>query len=96
MRGNMSDHYHYASDIQGAADDNHSHAPRDIGAAEEHDLDMLERRVNSLEADVRSLERDKAASDQRIFELQGRVIEMADGVRDFIGLVKIAVEEGRL
>lgn len=52
-----SDHYHYVSEVQGAADQSHSHTPREIGAAEDHDFTMLQREVNSLEADKRELER---------------------------------------
>jgi len=50
-------HTHHASEIQGAADDRHTHSPRDLGAAEDHDLTMLERRVLRAEADVAELER---------------------------------------
>lgn len=66
----MGDHYHYASEVQGAADEHHSHSPRDIGAAEDHDLNMLERRVQSTEGDVATLERNLASE---LRALKGRV-----------------------
>lgn len=92
----MSDHYHHASEIQGAADDRHGHTPREIGAAEEHDLDMLERRVRGLEQDVQVLERDKAAQDRTIAGLQADVRSLADSVSTLMGLVRGAAEEGRI
>jgi len=92
----MSDHSHYASEVQGVADDRHSHTPRDIGAAEEHDLDMLERRVQSLEHDVIVLERDKAVKDRTIAGLQADVSSLADSVNTLMGLARGAVEGGRI
>jgi predicted RNase H-like nuclease (RuvC/YqgF family) len=51
----MSDHYHHAGEVSGAAREDHGHSPREIGAAEDHDVTMLERRVQSLESEVGNL-----------------------------------------
>jgi hypothetical protein len=78
----MSDHYHYASEVQGAADDNHGHSPRDIGAAEEHDLNMLERRVLRAEAGVAELER---SAGSEVNGLKRRVAELEAGYLELQG-----------
>lgn len=70
----MSDHYHYASEVQGVADEYHSHRPSEIGAAEEHDLNMLERRVQSTESGVSTLERN-LGSEVNALKRQVRMLE---------------------
>lgn len=80
-------HYHDVSEVNGAARDGHSHQPRDLGAAEEHDLTMLERRVLRAEADVAELERHVAQQRLQLTE-QDRVIEaLRTGLADLAGLV---------
>jgi predicted RNase H-like nuclease (RuvC/YqgF family) len=69
-------HNHYASDVQGVADEHHTHSARDIGAAEDHDLDMLERRVHSLEADNRELERKVKTLEGKVGRLEGQVEDL--------------------
>lgn len=56
----MGDHYHHTSDVQGVADEQHRHSPRDIGAAEDHDLEMLRRDVQHLEQRADRLEAARA------------------------------------
>lgn len=75
----MSDHYHHASEVQGAALDGHSHTPREIGAAEEHDLTMHLRDYQALAHTVSQLQglsaRDAAEFRQSIANLEHRAIE---------------------
>lgn len=83
----MGDHYHYASEVQGAALDGHSHTPREIGAAEEHDLEMLKRDVRGAERGIAALERQAAEQTQRITFLEGSVAEWAQAHRELQGQV---------
>jgi predicted nuclease with TOPRIM domain len=69
-------HTHHVSEIQGAADERHTHAPRDIGAAEGHDLEMLERRVSSLEGDNAALERKVKSLEGKVGRLEGQVEDL--------------------
>lgn len=74
----MSDHYHHVSEVQGAAEDPHSHSPRDIGAADEHDLTSLQRDVQTAQFAIGRLERLNEEKENRIRDLDGRVQYWAD------------------
>lgn len=76
----MSNHYHHASEIHGVADDRHSHSPRDIGAAEAHDLDMLRRDVQRLEASYAELSRQHTALARDQAELIGECQRLTEVV----------------
>jgi hypothetical protein len=80
----MPDHYHHASEVQGVADECHSHSARDVGAAEDNDVTMLERRFQELENDnqrltrrVLELEAARRASDGRVSDLQDAVVALS-------------------
>lgn len=59
----MSDHYHYASDIQGVADDRHSHSD-------------LERDVQYVESDVRELKREVGILRSELDDARQRIAEL--------------------
>lgn len=65
-------HTHHASDVQGVADDRHSHTPREIGAADEHDLEMLKRDVNYAESGIRALEQKNQILEGRLAALESK------------------------
>lgn len=77
----MPDHYHYASEIQGAAADNHSHSARDVGAADDHDFEMLKRDMHAAEATIAVLERQNNRQHTEIQELKGRVADLEEYCR---------------
>lgn len=74
----MSDHYHYASDIQGVADQGHRHSARDVGAADEHDFDVLAGEMRHAWSAITQLERLIEQKDARIAELDERLSAWAD------------------
>lgn len=61
-------HYHDVSEVSGAARDGHSHSPRDLGAAADHDFSMHLREYQGLAHTVSQLQglaaRDKADMQQ--------------------------------
>lgn len=72
----MSDHHHYA----GVADENHIHTPRDIGAADEDDLEALRQEVRRLEFMAGELQKQNIAYGQRAARLESRVESMAEHI----------------
>jgi hypothetical protein len=76
----MSDHY--IGDVQGAAPEGHGHTPREIGAAEEHDLDVLRRDVSRLESQVSEAQRQNAELLRLYQGLAGENAGLADLVRN--------------
>lgn len=50
--------------------DNHTHSPREIGAADDHDLTMLSREVQAARAQIMELERVNSAQDRKIGDLE--------------------------
>lgn len=91
-------HYHDISQVNGAARDGHSHSPRELGAAEEHTLDMhlreyrdLAHTVSQLQGRARdsefgqriaNLEQKKIAQDRRIAALEASVVEWGQHHQD--------------
>jgi hypothetical protein len=70
----MSDHWHHASEIQGAADDRHGHPD-------------LERDISSVESDLRGhrhydLETDDKTAQQAITCLRAELNELREDLRD--------------
>lgn len=80
-------HYHDVGEVNGAARDGHSHFPRDLGAAEEHDLEMLRREVRSAGATIATLERQNSAQHRQLAEQGALIEELRHGLADLAGLV---------
>jgi hypothetical protein len=59
-------------------DDNHTHSPRDIGAAEDNDLTMLARRVEQLEGDNRDKSRELGRVTDRVAQLEAHLLQVQE------------------
>jgi hypothetical protein len=76
----VSDHYHHASEIQGAADDRHGHPG-------------LERDISSVESDLRNhrhydLETDDKTAQQAITCLRAELNELREDLEEALGRIR--------
>jgi chromosome segregation ATPase len=93
MSMNDYSHRHHVGDVQGAAEDRHSHSPRDIGAADDHDLEMLRREVRTLEGRLAEALRQHGELIRQHAELSRSHADLADTTTDLAGAVKTLVAE---